>query len=81
LYREVLAREAGKLEDLSILRTNHTDDLEQHWQDDMDWLCTVEFLPTDDPEARMFASDIIGSLFFSSVTNCFSISMNLYFDA
>ena len=24
------------------------------------WLCTVEFLPTDDPEARIFASNIIG---------------------
>jgi hypothetical protein len=81
LYREVLAREAGKLEDLSILRTNHTDDLEPHWQDDRDWLCIVEFLRTDDPEARMFASDIIGYLVFSSVTNCFSISMNLYLDA
>jgi hypothetical protein len=30
---------------------------------------------------RRCASDIIGYLFFSSVTNCFSISMNLYFDA
>src|SRR5438045_3173816 len=40
-----LTREAGKLEDLSILRTNRTDDLEPHWQDDIDWLCTVEFLP------------------------------------
>jgi hypothetical protein len=49
LYREILAREAGKLQDLSTLRTNHTDDLEPHWQDDMDRLCTVEFLPTDDP--------------------------------
>jgi len=55
--------------------------LEPHWQDDRDWLCIVEFLPTDDPEARMFASDIIGYLVFSSVTNCFSISMNLYLDA
>jgi hypothetical protein len=81
LYREVLAREAGKLEDLSILRTNHTDDLEPHWQDDMDWVCTVEFLPTDNAEARVFCLDIIGYLFFSSVINCFSISMNLYFDA
>jgi hypothetical protein len=57
------------------------DDLEPHRQDDMDWLCTVEFLPTDDPEARMFVSDIIGYLFFSSLVNCFSISMNLYSDA
>jgi len=25
-----------------------------------DWFCTVEFVPTDDPEARLFAADIIG---------------------
>jgi hypothetical protein len=40
------------------LRTNRKDDLEPYWQDEKDWLCTVEFLPTDDPVARMFASDI-----------------------
>jgi hypothetical protein len=53
-----LAREAGKLGDLSILRTNR-DVLEPYWQDEMGWLCTVEFLPTDNPEARLFAADII----------------------
>jgi hypothetical protein len=35
-----------------------------------DWLCTDESLPTDDPEARMFASDIIGYLVgYAHLTN------------
>jgi hypothetical protein len=29
-----------------------------------DWLCTVEFLPRDDPEARSFSAEIIGCLFW-----------------
>ncbi len=35
-------------------------DFEPYWQDEKDWLCIVEFLPTDNPEARLFAADIIG---------------------
>ena len=42
--------------------TKHKDDFEPHWQDEKDWLCIVEFLPTDNPEARIFAADIIGHL-------------------
>ena len=34
----------------------------ESWQDETDWLCTVEFLAADDPEARLFAADIIGQL-------------------
>jgi hypothetical protein len=30
--------------------------------DEKGWLCIVEFLPTDHPEARLFAADIIGYL-------------------
>jgi len=34
------------------------------------WLCIVEFLPTDDPEARLFATDIIGYLVgYANLTN------------
>src|SRR5258706_2564735 len=62
LVPRVWAREAGKLGRLSILRTNRRDVLEPYWQDETDWLCAVEFLPTDDPEARLFAADIIGYL-------------------
>jgi hypothetical protein len=58
------------------LRTNRKDDLEPYWQDEVDWLCTVEFLPTDDPEARMFASDIIGYLFgYAHLTNTRSLAL------
>ena len=42
--------------------TKHKDDFEPHWQDEKDWLCIVEFLHTDNPEARIFAADIIGYL-------------------
>jgi hypothetical protein len=46
------------------------------WQDETDWLCTVEFLPTDDPEARIFASDIIGYLFgYAHLTNTRSLAL------
>jgi hypothetical protein len=44
------------------LGTKHKDDFEPYWQDEKDWLCIVEFLPPDDPEARLFAADIIGCL-------------------
>ena len=40
--------------------TKHKDDFEPYWQDEKDWLCIVEFLPTDNREARLFAADIIG---------------------
>ena len=42
--------------------TKRKDDFEPYWQDEKDWLCIVEFLPTDNPEARLFAADIIGCL-------------------
>jgi hypothetical protein len=71
-----LGREVRKRGDLAILRTNRKDDLEPYWQDEKDWLCTVEFLPTHDPEARMFASDIIGYLFgYAHPTNTRSLAL------
>jgi hypothetical protein len=42
------------LRDLSILRTNRKDVLEPYWQDEADWLCTVEFLLSDAPEVSPF---------------------------
>ena len=45
-----------------MLGTKRKDDFEPYWQDEKDWLCTVEFLPTDDPEARLYSADIIGYL-------------------
>jgi hypothetical protein len=51
---------------LAILATKHKDDFEPYWQDEKDWLCIVEFLPTDNPEAWLFAADIIGYLVLES---------------
>jgi hypothetical protein len=42
--------------------TKRKHDFEPYWQDEKDSLCTVEFLPTDDPEARLYSADIIGYL-------------------
>jgi hypothetical protein len=42
-----------------ILGTKRKDDFEPYWQDEKDWLCIVEFLPTHNPEARLFAARII----------------------
>jgi len=54
--------------------TNRKDDFEPYWQDEKDWLCIVEFLPTDNPEARLFAADIIGYLVgYANLTNTRSL--------
>ena len=50
-----------RLGDLAILKTKRKDDLAPYWQDEKDWLCIVELLPTDDPEARLFAAEITWS--------------------
>jgi len=42
---------------------NRQHDIEPYWQDEDDWPCTVEFLPSDDLEGRVFAADIVGYLF------------------
>ena len=42
---------------------NRQDDIEPYWQHEDDWLCTVEFLPSDELESRVFAADIVGYLF------------------
>ncbi len=60
--------------DLAVLGTNHKDDFEPFWQDEKDWLCIVEFLPTDNPEARLFAAEIIGYLVgYANLTNTRSL--------
>jgi hypothetical protein len=52
------------------------DYFEPSWQDEKDWLCTIEFLPTDDPEARLYGADIIGYLVGSAnVTNTRSLAL------
>ena len=59
-----------------MLGTKRKDDFEPYWQDEKDWLCIVEFLPTDDPEARFFAADIIGCLVgYANLTNTRSLAL------
>ena len=49
---------------------NPKHDIEPYWQDEDDWLCTVEFLPSNDPEGRAFAADIVGYLVgYAQLTN------------
>ena len=60
--------------DLAVLGTKHKDDFEPFWQDEKDWLCIVEFLPTDNPVARLFAAEIIGYLVgYANLTNTRSL--------
>jgi hypothetical protein len=47
--------ERERLRSLTTLGTKRKHDFEPYWQDEKDWLCIVEFLPTDNPEARLFA--------------------------
>jgi hypothetical protein len=59
-----------------MLGTKRKDDFEPYWQDEKDWLCIVEFLPTDDPEARFSAADIIGCLVgYANLTNTRSLAL------
>jgi hypothetical protein len=40
------------------------------------WLCTVEFLPSNDPEGRVFAADIVGYLFgYAQLTNARALAL------
>ena len=49
---------------------NRQHDIEPFWQDEDDWLCTIEFLPGDDPEGRLFGADIVGYLVgYAQLTN------------
>jgi len=51
-------------------------DIEPYWQNEDDWLCTVEFLPSDDPEGRVFAADIVGYLFgYAQMTNARALAV------
>ena len=42
----------------------------------MDWLCTVEFNPEDNGEARLFATEIIGRQFgYAQATNTGALAL------
>ena len=50
--------------------------IEPYWQDEGDWLCTVEFLPRNDPEGRVFGADIIGYLLgYAQLTNARALAL------
>lgn len=49
---------------------NRQHEIEPYWQNEDDWLCTIEFLPGDDPESRLFGADIVGHLVgYAQLTN------------
>ena len=49
---------------------NRQREIEPYWQYENNWLCTIEFLPGDDPEGRLFGADIVGYLFgYAQLTN------------
>ena len=55
---------------------NRQYEIEPYWQNEDDWLCIVEFLPTDNPAARLFAADIIGYLVgYANLTNTRSLAL------
>jgi hypothetical protein len=59
-----------------MLGTKRKDDFEPYWQDEKDWLCIVEFLPTDNSETRLFAADIVGYLVgYANLTNTRSLAL------
>ena len=42
----------------------------------MDWLCTVEFIPEDNGEARLFVTEIIGtSVGYAQATNARALAL------
>ena len=51
-------------------------DIEPYSQDEDDWLCTVEFLPSDDLEGRVFAADVVGYLFgYAQLANARALAL------
>ena len=57
-----------------MLGTKRKDDFEPYWQDEMDWLCIVEFLPSR--IQVLFAADIIGYLVgYANLTNTRSLAL------
>jgi hypothetical protein len=54
------------------LKMNRQDDIEH----EDDWLCTVEFFPSDDLEGRVFAADLVGYLFgYAQLANARALAL------
>jgi hypothetical protein len=61
---------------LSGLRMNQQNELEPYQQNEDDWLCTIEFLPDDDPDGRLFGADIVGYLVgYAQLTNTRALAL------
>jgi hypothetical protein len=53
-----------------------THNIKQYWQGEDRWLCTVEFLPSNDPEGREFLPDIVGYLLgYAQLTNARALAL------
>ena len=62
MYRPCIASFEADLQEpeTNTMGSKLKDDFEPYWDDEKDWLCTVEFLPRGDPEARSFSAEIMG---------------------
>src|ERR1700674_3654290 len=75
-YREFRPRFLEKLRFVETESMSRQHDIEPYWQDEDDWLCTVEFLPSDDLEGRVFAADIVGYLFgYAQLANARALAL------
>jgi hypothetical protein len=55
---------------------NRQHEIEPYRQNEDEWLCTVEFVPSNDPEGRVFAADIVGYLFgYAQLTNARALAL------
>jgi hypothetical protein len=78
VYRPCIASFDADLQEpeTNTMGSKLKDHFEPYWDDKKDWLCTVEFLPRDDPEARSFSAEIIGYLFgYAHLTNARSLAL------
>ena len=55
---------------------NRQHEIEPYWQDEDDWLFTIEFLPGDDPEGQQFGTNIVGYLVgYAQLTNTRALAL------
>jgi hypothetical protein len=75
-YRGVSATVSGESRFVETESMNRQHDIKPYWQDEDDWLCMVEFLPSDDLEGRVFAADMVGYLFgYAQLANARTLAL------
>jgi hypothetical protein len=47
---------------------NWQHEIEPYWKDDDNWLCTVELLPSDDPETRPLAAQTSSAICLAALS-------------